>query len=467
MAAISFKAMGPGEGLRPQVEPQLVEYGELKAIKDAGNLIPGQWYRITDYVTTTMQEDTQSAGHQFDILVMATGKTTLCEKAFAVQHEGDEYFADSKLEAWELRYTLENVQWSAVKGITVWEEDNWPLTSAGTVTIDNTEYMLWKAGQDLYDDSGAEWFVSEDAEAGTMLYEYDPETGEIVEDGWSVEIVKSRSVDEDGVGTILWMKDEFGNECPYDFKNIQFKRWAVTDSVSGRQGLNGLYLGVYRFTPADITISDETDFIWAYTFSSDAEGGDQEDFSLGGNHIIENVILSHPDGIIPDNVFFGSYNDGNSIGICSEHNSFAGNCRSNTIGSYFRMNVAGNTLFHNHFGNDVYGNSFGNSFSRNTVGDDMSVMSFSHQCSNNIIGNAVGYSSWGYNCSYNTIGNKVEHANIGNNVIYAQVLNKTSGTQPSPLTLNFASGVEYSQVACLDSSKHLVIYVPGDVGGGG
>jgi hypothetical protein len=27
-----------------------------------------------------------------------------------------------------------------------------------------------------------------------------------------------------GKGVIYYMKDEHGNECPYDFKNIQFQR---------------------------------------------------------------------------------------------------------------------------------------------------------------------------------------------------------------------------------------------------
>ena len=30
-------------------------------------------------------------------------------------------------------------------------------------------------------------------------------------------------------GVIYYMKDEYNNECPYDFKHIKFRRWAVTD----------------------------------------------------------------------------------------------------------------------------------------------------------------------------------------------------------------------------------------------
>lgn len=69
-----------------------ITYSELKALRDNSKLIPGQQYRIIDYVTTTAQENTQSAGHQFDIIVTADDEKTLNENARAAIHEGDEYF---------------------------------------------------------------------------------------------------------------------------------------------------------------------------------------------------------------------------------------------------------------------------------------------------------------------------------------------------------------------------------------
>ena len=85
-----------------------VTYESLVQLRDEGRMLPGQWYRITDYVTTTTQADTQSAGHPFDILVMASKPDLLLETAFAAVHEGDTYFQSSKLEAWELNYCLDN-----------------------------------------------------------------------------------------------------------------------------------------------------------------------------------------------------------------------------------------------------------------------------------------------------------------------------------------------------------------------
>lgn len=85
-----------------------ISWSDLKALRDNGELLPGRFYRITDYVTTTSQADTQSAGHQFDIVIMATTGSTLSESAVAVLHDGDTYFQNARLEAWELKYSLDN-----------------------------------------------------------------------------------------------------------------------------------------------------------------------------------------------------------------------------------------------------------------------------------------------------------------------------------------------------------------------
>lgn len=75
---------------------------QLKVLRDNSSLIPGTYYRITDYQCTTSETNTSSAGHQFDIIVRADSDNKLNEEASAVQHEGDTYFANSKLEAWKL-----------------------------------------------------------------------------------------------------------------------------------------------------------------------------------------------------------------------------------------------------------------------------------------------------------------------------------------------------------------------------
>lgn len=85
-----------------------ITYSELKAKKDAGQLVPGMQYRIIDYETTTLQSGTISAGHNFDIIVAALNENTLSENASAIQRENDTYFINNNLSAWKLKYKLEN-----------------------------------------------------------------------------------------------------------------------------------------------------------------------------------------------------------------------------------------------------------------------------------------------------------------------------------------------------------------------
>lgn len=85
-----------------------ITYAELKVLRDNGQLREGHLYRITDYVTTTTQSETKSAGHVFDVIVLAVSASELSHIARAIQHEGDTYFDGNDLGAWELWYDLDN-----------------------------------------------------------------------------------------------------------------------------------------------------------------------------------------------------------------------------------------------------------------------------------------------------------------------------------------------------------------------
>lgn len=85
-----------------------INYEDLKQKRNEGLLKEGQYYRIIDYITKTANPETRSAEHQFDVIVMATSNNTLSEEAYASIHNGDNYFAKSKLEAWKLWYCLDN-----------------------------------------------------------------------------------------------------------------------------------------------------------------------------------------------------------------------------------------------------------------------------------------------------------------------------------------------------------------------
>src|SRR5574344_2583857 len=83
-------------------------YADLLVLINNNELIPGTSYRITNYTTTTVQADTTSAGHDFDVIVTALSTNKLSENAKCVRKSGDTYFENAKLEAWELKYCIDN-----------------------------------------------------------------------------------------------------------------------------------------------------------------------------------------------------------------------------------------------------------------------------------------------------------------------------------------------------------------------
>lgn len=96
-----------------------VTYSELTVLIAEEALIPGRRYRITDYVTIVSNPtgpmgqalpygEFRSAGHPFDIIVTANSTNSLDEDADAAVHEGDDYFANSDLSKWKLKYSIEN-----------------------------------------------------------------------------------------------------------------------------------------------------------------------------------------------------------------------------------------------------------------------------------------------------------------------------------------------------------------------
>lgn len=266
-------------------------YAELKALRDAGQLKAGAFYRITDYMTTTTQENTQSAGHQFDVIVLALDGGRLSEKAWAAHHEGDEYFKDSNLSAWQIWYCFDN----------------------------DTERFAW-------------------ANSAT------------------------------GTGVIYRMIDEWGNDCPYDFKNVLFTVYIDTQNDSA-----------YSFEDKGFGLK-----VSAYTFSWRTEEGNIQDASLICNNgtvsddvsstrLVYNNRLSVRIGNIEDDgenggnafmlnriVFFTghAYDLGYFYGFYA--NTFKENCKDLLLNWEARANVFGYSVINSVINSCRYC-SFGNS----------------------------------------------------------------------------------------------------------
>ena len=369
-----------------------ITYADLKSLRDAGKLVPGQQYRITDYECTTMQDGTRSAGHVFDIIVTADDESTLNEVARAALHTGDEYFSGCNLSAWKIWYCLDNdanrFAWAMMKGkyigVTV---DRVAMHGryAETKVINDITYSLWLTPEPYM------YIGTKTLEVGEYCDLIYVENGNFVVGVENFSRINDIKDVEDGKGVIYRMIDEFDNDCPYDFKNIQFYRqWDENKQLWS-------------------TISYGTAGVPCYTFSSESDSSATEftDMSLIlGSQVYYNIIKALPGNqMLNNNCFFG---DGCNC------NNFGNKCSNNTFGNNFHDNTFGNNCSDNTFRNDCYRNTLGNSCYSNTFGDYCCNNAFGDGCYDNTLGNDFRNNTFGNDCYNNAFGNSFQNNTLGN-----------------------------------------------------
>ena len=380
-----------------------ITWSALRSLRTGGGLIPGMQYRITDFVTTTAQADTRSAGHAFDVIVTADDTYTLNENARACVHEGDSYFSDSNLKAWKLKYCFDN------------------------------------------DSSRFAW-----ADASS------------------------------GKGVIYRLVDEFNNDFPYDFKNIQFKRYKASGHIYRLSTSDAKYnqistdwkanfsngtistnnLPFYYLTAPVTTISgtwyDENgnvvdasalgdvynilnelpnlvlgktdDFKYFYTFSTLVDV-DEEPYDTTIN-VLKNIRSNFHDIYknnfvltLPNVVFFGEYCQSNTFGASCYGNTFGAYCQSNTFGASCYGNTFGESCQSNTFGAYCQSNTFGASCYGNTFGAYCQSNTFGAYCQSNTFGSYYRYNHIEDGCYY------LNFSNSGISSSYIQKARVFAGTQ--------------------------------------
>ena len=215
----------------------------------------------------------------------------------------------------------------------------------------------------------------------------------------------------DGKGTILWMKDEFRNECYYDFINALFRVYEITKCIK-----DSSLVGTFAIK-GNPSITYGTNNKWVSTFGSSNRG---------------NIIRY--DGLAK--IVFGKFCSHNILGDGCSANTFGDNCAHNIVGSGCTDNIFGNSYYrnilqngstYNIFGSSCCYNIFGNRFGSNTLGKD---------CLYNIFGNFCSSIIFGDRCSANTFGNECH------NIIFAS--DKSASTKHNYYINNhFGDGCGY------------------------
>lgn len=404
-----------------------VTYDELVNLRKGDALIPGQKYRIIDYVTTVGRQNTElfnpyvdSAGHPFDIIIEALDINTLSEDVKACLHNGDTYFQTSNLDAWEIKYCLDN----------------------------DTSRFSW---------------------ADTT----------------------------NGKGVIYYMKDEFNNICPYDFKNIRFvhtylskdgqltipapikvlmrilqwsngelteheyldetgqsyTKWQwenigyVKDNPLTNE--NNIIIDVYFYTFSHFKCSFENPTPTGYTGQIPKELGkstlkpqkysdiqytlESQDFSLIDSGCRNNIIL--PNGmyniVLNENIFintdkkFASNNEdlkgikgccvNNNIGLFCDKNYFGQYSHTNTIGDYCKNNIIHHNSYENIFEKECIGNEIECKCLHNKFGSRCSSNYLDYSCCYNIFETICTTSTFEHHCSYNKLDINCKQIYLANN----------------------------------------------------
>ncbi|MEE1091343.1 MAG: hypothetical protein UH103_07960 [Paludibacteraceae bacterium] len=494
-------------------------WAELKAMRDNSQLTVGCLYRITDYETIISGEDVQSAGHVFDIIVLATDVNQLSEDAMAVHSARDTegYFANAKLEAWELKYCLDNdtakFAWAS-DGVEKWIIDLSGITfNAILISTDDHTYegFPYKFTVNVENQLAEFYFAHLELEEGEGFIPNKFVSGGIVQDDMPISLIHINS--EEGKGVIYKMIDEHNNSCGYDFKNVQFKRYKITATKENPSEEECIFYNQYvglkpkeepQTLPDGYDI-DINDYKYLYTFSI-ITNVDVKDNSLGldltsdgigffklckQNTIKENISVFSGLAFafaLNNNVFVSNYISPEyieNLGVCNneldfscEDNTFLNAIRDNKLGTSCVFNLIGhgcyniimsNNCYNNTINGEAYSNIFMSDCCYNWLGKDCNKNLFGQSSTNNILQQNCYYLSIGNFCYNNVICNSfsitlfdgVNHVSIGDyngNTKNAQVLNGTRDNQ-----INFEKNANYTQIAGLDSQGNLKIWNPADL----
>ena len=405
---MGYKSKFKGAEIDARLEKMVnVTYAELVTLRDEGKLIAGQMYRMTDYETTCTWENTQVAGHPFDLVLTALDNKTLDEKCSAIwsERDTDGYFANSNLPAWDVRYCLDNnkSRFDWAKGGKLLTFDLSPFfswlteanaTLTGKYEYDGTEYHKWEAiveGELIYILT-----ETDSPKGGDLALMY------IVADGEAIEVdILSVFTEENGKGVIYRLIDESENSVPYDFKNIMFMRPLTEGRLDGE---NGIETFCYTFCCID----------WE-TYAIEDQSVKEPNYCCNNKfatYCPDNVFLTFSGSNCYSNTF-GDDCCSNTFGNYCYSNTFGSNCSSNTFGDECYFNTFGEMCFSNTFGNYCYSNTFGNSCHSNTFEYSCYSNIFGEMCFSNTFGSDCNNNNFGGNCYSNTFGSHCYNINFG------------------------------------------------------
>ena len=414
-----------------------ITYDKLKSLRNNSKLVPGQQYRITDYITTTSQKYTYSAEHQFDIIVTALNENTLLEEAKAIQHEGDDYFANSNLSAWKIWYCLDNdtnrFSWAGKQRNEVGYESCNIDTSRCVLTIPSNDpeddgkrelkNMVRAVGTIVGDPTTNGWYETNKKEIFSH-YSYEEDNNGIMQ-----LTLHSRDVDGDldGDYTIGGFRSPYHYNGTIEIEGNEYSVWREYEGGGNYADNNGasneaIYLLTDKITKGKIKIFDEfiDEIVYInpkgviYRMIDEWNNDCPYDFK----NIMFNRIVTH-NGCLATGSEFEGYNNvfcytfGFYDGDTYVDASVFGNTTGDSEGVYNNIIKTFNSLEYGEnddsildSGSDDYISQQYIQQSLNNIVFMMNILNYEYYtCRNNIFGEGCHSNTFGNYCCDNTFGN--------------------------------------------------------------
>ena len=461
-----------------------VTWEELVGLRNNGKLIPGMNYRIIDYQCTTTQENTYAMDHRFDIIVQALSTNILSESAKADYHvdengNADGYFGSNSMDipmrfhifidetgeagepiAYERRDKfveygyLENIDGDVVPVLYKTDIVVYPTETdyqdifyyVGNYELDGVTYDRWRKIDSEYPwESINKIYVLTDVIVANNKFIGSVNSGGITSDvkmaAWEIKYCLDNDITRfswadpesgNGRGVIYYMKDEWDNECPYDFKNIQY-----CDELLGY---------CYTFNYYDTQAQEHHDLSLNRFYHNDNDN--LTDYEIGCHG---NIIKPYYDQTNNSNkgygrkqklnfIYFKNYADG-ELGPGKTHCCYSNLC------NFGCRNI-----------------TFGKCCSLNTIGNDCRDIVFNDNCNYNSLGkNNVGHvikagaahNTFGDNCFYIDIGHTNSHITIGNECSYIDIYNRTAS---STLIASYIRGNSTNKLIINNTKAYNLVY---------
>lgn len=272
--------------------------------------------------------------------------------------------------------------------------------------------------------SGDTYFANNDLSAWKLWYCLDNDTDRFA---WA------DNTSGNGRGVIYRMIDEWNNDIPYDFKNIQFKHPIKPASSS-----------FYYYTFSDNTGSTD----YSLSVSHWCFSNTIKEYSGGNKKRLNHIVF------IGDQCYYNFFNVG-----CS-NNFFGTGCNENFFNTNCHHNSFGNNCSCNSFGSSCVYNSFGSTCFKNSFGNDCSDIKFARSSSESSTYSDYRYNYFGDGCQYIVFTGSGDTTSNVQNYNFAQGL---QGTSDAYLTVDGVRGRTYETKVARNSAGELKIYCEADL----